>query len=153
MSTTPLISPGELRHRLRGALYESGDAAYADACTLFNSMIERRPRYVARCSAPDDVVLALAFARDHGLPVAVRAGGHSVAGHSLVDDGLVLDVRGIDDVAVDPERRVARIGGGATWAQVDRATQEHGLATTGGRRSAARGGGPATPGGPGRRGA
>src|SRR5690606_24855960 len=106
---------------------------YDDACALFNAMIERRPRLVARCDAPDDVVAALAFARDHDLPVAVRAGGHSVAGLSLVDDGLVLDVRGMNDVEVDPERRIARVGGGATWAEVDRATQAHGLATTGGR--------------------
>jgi FAD/FMN-containing dehydrogenase len=123
----------ELRLRLAGGLHEPGDPAYEDACTLFNAMIERRPRYVARCAAPDDVVAALAFARDGRLEVTVRAGGHSVAGASLCDDGLVLDVRPMNDVEVDPVRRVARVGGGATWAQVDRATQAHGLATTGGR--------------------
>jgi FAD/FMN-containing dehydrogenase len=88
---------------------------------------------VARCAAPDDVAAALAFARRHELPVAVRAGGHSVAGLSLVDDGLVIDVRGMADIRVDPERRVARVGAGATWSALDRATQAHGLATTGGR--------------------
>ena len=124
MSTSPATSL---------ELHEPGDPGYASACTLFNSMIDRRPRYVAACSSPDDVVRALALAREHGLPVSVRAGGHSVAGHSLVDDGLVLDVRGMDDVSVNPNTRVARIGGGATWAHVDRATQAHGLATTGGR--------------------
>ncbi|HET8758463.1 MAG TPA: FAD-binding oxidoreductase [Solirubrobacteraceae bacterium] len=124
---------GELRFRLAGGLYEAGDPEYDDACTLFNAMIEKRPLLVARCSAPDDVVAALAFARDHDLDVAVRGGGHSVTGLSLVDDGLVLDVRGMDDVDVDPARRVARVGGGATWGAVDRATQQHGLATTGGR--------------------
>ncbi|HEX2096921.1 MAG TPA: FAD-binding oxidoreductase, partial [Solirubrobacterales bacterium] len=123
----------ELRLTLGGRLYEPGDAEYADACTLFNSMIERRPRLVARCTAPDDVVAALAFAREHGLEVAVRAGGHSVTGCSLCDGGLVLDLRGMRDVEVDAERRVVRVGGGATWAEVDRATQAHGLATTGGR--------------------
>ena len=112
--------------------HEPGSAAYEDACSLFNSMVERRPEYVARCSSPDDVALALAFARERALEVSVRAGGHSVTGVSLCD-GVVLDVRGIDFVDVDPERRVARVGGGATWAQVDRATQRHGLATTGGR--------------------
>ena len=123
----------ELRFRLRGELYEPGDPAYADACTLFNSMIERRPALVARCAAPDDVVAALAFARRQGLEVAVRAGGHSVAGLSLVDGGLVIDVRGMSDVAIDAERRVARVGAGVTWSELDRAAHRHGLATTGGR--------------------
>ena len=123
----------ELRFRLAGAVYEPGDPEYAEACTLFNSMIERRPAFVARCAAPDDVIAALAFARRQNLELAVRAGGHSVAGLSLVDDGLVIDVRGMSDVAVDPERRIARVGPGVTWAELDRATHEHGLATTGGR--------------------
>src|SRR5919202_1780527 len=96
-------------------------------------MIDRRPGLVAECLAADDVVPALAFARAHHLPVAVRAGGHSVAGLSLCDDGVVLDLRGMADIAIDPARRVARIGGGAIWAAVDGATQTHGLATTGGR--------------------
>ena len=132
-TTAPDIGESELRFRLRGGLFELGDPEYADACTLFNSMISRRPRLVASCAAPDDVIAALAFARDRGLEVAVRAGGHSVAGYSLCDDGLVLDLRGMCDVDVDPEQRLARVGGGATWADVDRATQAHGLATTGGR--------------------
>jgi FAD/FMN-containing dehydrogenase len=130
---TILTSADELRFRLRGGLHVPGHPEYADACELFNAMIETRPRYVARCDTPDDVIAALAFARDEDLSIAVRGGGHSVAGLSLCEDGLVLDVRGMDDVAVDPEARIARVGGGATWAQVDRATQSHGLATTGGR--------------------
>src|SRR5215218_10231761 len=109
-------------------LHEPGSPAYEDACVLFNAMIATRPRYVARCSSADDVVEALA----EGLEVSVRAGGHAVTGRALCE-GVVLDVRGMDFVEVDPARRVARVGGGATWAQVDRATQEHGLATTGGR--------------------
>jgi FAD/FMN-containing dehydrogenase len=123
----------ELRLRLAGDLHEPGSAGYDDACTLFNAMVQRRPALVARCSAPDDVVAALAFARDRDMRVTVRAGGHSVTGASLCDGGLVLDVRGMADVEVDAERRIARVGGGATWAAVDRATQAHGLATTGGR--------------------
>ncbi|MBI5105212.1 MAG: FAD-binding oxidoreductase [Solirubrobacterales bacterium] len=114
-------------------LHGPGDQPYEDACTLFNSMVAARPRYVARCGSVADVQDALRFARDEGLEIAVRAGGHSVAGRCLVDDGLVLDVRGLDEVVVDPGRRVARVGGGATWAAVDRATQPHGLATIGGR--------------------
>ncbi len=113
-------------------LHEPGSAVYEDACTLFNAMVDRRPRYVARCSSPADVAEALAFARERGLEVSVRAGGHSVTGVCLCE-GVVLDVRGMDSVEVDAKRRVARVGGGAIWAQVDRATQEHGLATTGGR--------------------
>ncbi len=131
--TSTYTTHDELRFRLGGGLSEPGDAAYAEACTLFNTMIEKRPRFVAHCSAPDDVVAALAFARDNGFEIAVRGGGHSVAGKALCDGGLVLDVRGMDDVAVDPQRRIARIGGGALWSQVDRATQPFGLATTGGR--------------------
>ena len=123
----------ELSFRLGGALHGPGEPAYEDACTLFNSAIDKRPRYVARCSAPDDVAAAIGYARAHDLPLAVRGGGHSVTGKSLCDDGIVLDVRGLADVEVDPGRRVARVGGGATWSQVDRATQAHGLATTGGR--------------------
>ena len=123
----------ELRFRLQGGVHQPGDAFYEDSCTLFNTMVDRRPRLVAESIAVDDVVAVLAFARDHALPTAVRAGGHSVAGLSLCDDGVVLDVRGMADISVDADRRIARIGGGATWADVDRATQAHGLATTGGR--------------------
>ena len=123
----------QLRHALRGHVFDPGEPEYEDACTLFNGRIERRPRHVARCSHPHQVSAALAFARTRGLRVAVRAGGHSVAGLSLVDDGLVIDVRGLRELVVDPERRIARVGGGLTWAEVDTATQEHGLAAVGGR--------------------
>ena len=133
MTSTLTASADELRFRLHGGLHEPGDSYYEDSRTLFNTMINRRPRYVAECLAVDDVVAALAFARGHDLPIAVRAGGHSVAGLSLCDDGLVLDVRGMADIDVDPGRRIARVGGGARWADLDRATQAHGLATTGGR--------------------
>jgi FAD/FMN-containing dehydrogenase len=123
----------QLRHALRGLLYDPGEPEYEAACTLFNGMVDRRPRHVARCSHPHQVSAALAFARARDMRVAVRAGGHSVAGLSLVDDGLVIDVRGLRELVVDPVRRVARVGGGLTWAEVDAATQEHGLATVGGR--------------------
>ena len=133
MHTTLKTSPDELRLRLRGGLHGPGEAEYDDACALFNSMIESRPRYVARCVTPDDVIAVLAFAREHELEVSVRAGGHSVTGASLRDDGVVIDVRPMNDVSVDPGARTVRVGGGAVWADVDRATQVHGLATTGGR--------------------
>lgn len=122
-----------LRQRFRANLSQPGDDVYAEACTLFNSMIELNPAMVIRCCDPLDVVDALSFARSAGLETTVRAGGHSVAGLCLNEGGVVLDIRGMDSVEVDEERRVARVGGGAIWAQVDRGTQRFGLATTGGR--------------------
>ncbi len=134
MTTTHLTPPvDELRFRLQGGLHDPGTAFYEETCTLFNTMIERRPRFVVECLSVDDVVAAVTFSRDEQLPMAVRAGGHSVAGLSLCDDGVVLDMRGMADVEVDVERRVARIGGGAIWAEVDRRTQRYALAATGGR--------------------
>jgi FAD/FMN-containing dehydrogenase len=135
MSTTaPQSVPAdELRHRLGGGLYEPGDDAYEQTCTLFNSLVEHRPRLVARCLTVDDVIASLAFAREQGLAIAVRAGGHSVTGLSLADGGLVIDLRGLNEIEVDPERRIATVGGGVIWGDLDRATQRHGLATTGGR--------------------
>ncbi len=117
----------------KGAVFTPDDAGYDDARTIFNSMIDRRPAYVARCADADDVVSALAFGRRRGLPISVRSGGHSVAGNSLVEDGLVVDMRDINAVFVDPDARTATVGGGATWSHFDRAAEPHGLATTGGR--------------------
>src|SRR4051794_5103267 len=94
----------ELRFRLHDGLHEPGDEAYEDACRLYNAMIDKRPRYVARPTVPDDVVAVLAFARAEGLDIAVRAGGHSVAGQSLCQDGVVIDMRGMADVEVDADR-------------------------------------------------
>jgi FAD/FMN-containing dehydrogenase len=116
-----------------GKLVLPGDGDYDEARTLFNSMIDRRPAAIAQCTTPSDVAAALRFGREQGLAIAVRAGGHSVAGMSLNDGGLVIDVRPMNRIDVDPEARTARVGAGCTWAQVDRATQEHGLATVGGR--------------------
>ncbi len=131
--TTIASSADELRFRLHGGVHEPGSPAYEDCCTLFNTMIERRPRLVVEPLAVEDVIASLAFAREHALPVAVRAGGHSVAGLSLCDDGVVVDLRSMREIDVDPDRRIARVGGGAIWADLDRATIAHGLATTGGR--------------------
>ena len=131
--TKNLAGVDELRFRLIGGVHEPGDAYYEDSVTLFNAMIESRPALVVECLAVTDVVASLAFAREQGLSVAVRGGGHSVAGLSLCHDGLVLDMRGMADIDVDAGQRLARVGGGAIWADVDRATQANGLATTGGR--------------------
>lgn len=116
-----------------GTILRPDDEAYDEARTLFNSMIDKRPAVIAQCATPQDVAAALRLGREHGLEIAVRSGGHSVAGMSLCDGGLVIDTRPMNQVEVDPQRLTTRVGGGATWSQVDRATQEHGLATTGGR--------------------
>src|ERR1700733_13574138 len=96
-------------------------------------MIDRRPAVVARCATPADVAAALELAGREGLAVAVRAGGHSVAGMSVNDGGMVIDVRPMKEITVDPDKRTVRAGAGVTWAELDAATQEYGLATTGGR--------------------
>ena len=114
-------------------LIKPGDARYDEARTVFNAMIDKRPAVIAQCTSPADVVDALALAGRDGYEVAVRAGGHSVAGVSVNDGGIVIDVRSMNTVDVDPDARTARVGAGATWSEFDRATQEHGLATTGGR--------------------
>lgn len=123
----------DLRQQLRGGVLDSSDAAYDEARTLFNAMIDARPRAIVQCRDADDVATAIAFGRDNDLEIAVRSGGHSVAGSSTVDDGLVIDVRGLKEVQVDPAVRIVRCGGGVTWGEFDAATQAHGLATTGGR--------------------
>ncbi len=116
-----------------GDVFTPEDAGYDEARSIFNAMIDRHPAYVAQCADSDDVIAALAFAREQSLPVSIRSGGHSVAGNSLVDDGLVVDMRNVNAVSVDPDARTATVGGGATWSHFDRAAQPHGLGTTGGR--------------------
>ncbi len=111
----------------------AGDPGYDEARALFNGMIDARPALIARCEGADDIARAVAHALHHDVPLAVRAGGHSVAGMSTNDGGVVVDVRPLTDISVDAAARTVRCGAGVTWADFDRATQEHGLATTGGR--------------------
>jgi len=130
------IDPDALRALRRdhaGPVLTPADAGYDEARTLFNAMIDGRPAAIAQCRDVADVQRAIAFGRAHGLELAVRGGGHSVAGQSTVDDGLVIDVRGFREIRVDPAARTVRCGAGCTWGELDRATQRHGLATTGGR--------------------
>lgn len=112
---------------------QPGDERYDERRALFNAMIDKRPRLIAGCATAADVRAALDRARVEDLDVAVRAGGHSVAGMSTNDDGLVVDVRPMKSIEVDPEARRVRVGAGVTWGELDTATQVHGLATTGGR--------------------
>ena len=114
-------------------LIRNGDVGYDEARTVFNAMIDKRPAVIAQCGTAGDIVQALEYARGQKYDVAVRAGGHSVAGMSLNDGGLVVDVRPMKDISVDVGARRVRAGAGLTWGEFDRATQEHGLATTGGR--------------------
>ena len=123
----------ELRPLLAGELFVPGDDGWEEGRTVFNAMIDRRPGAIARIADDADIATCLEWARKTGTQVAVRAGGHSVAGASLNDGGLVIDVRGLAAIHVDPDRRTARAGAGLTWGQFDAATQAHGLATTGGR--------------------
>ena len=121
-----------LRSRFRGALLRPGEEGYDEARRVWNGAIDRRPALIARCVGGDDVVEAVRFARELGLPASVKGGGHAVAGHAVVDGGMMIDLSLMTAVSVDPARRTARAAGGALWSDVDRATQEFGLATTGG---------------------
>ena len=116
----------------RGRLIHPDHADYDEARAVWNGTIDRRPRLIARCIGAADVVAAVRFARDHDLEIAIRGGGHNVAGTSVCDDGLVIDLSAMRGVRVDPAGRRAWVQGGALWGDVDRETQAHGLATTGG---------------------
>jgi FAD/FMN-containing dehydrogenase len=121
-----------LRTALRGAVLGPADAGYDAARRVWNGLIDRRPALIARCTGTADVVAAIDFARTQRLPLAVRGGGHNVAGTAVCDGGLVLDLSPLRGVHVDPVARTVRVQGGATWGDVDRETQVFGLATAGG---------------------
>ena len=123
----------ELSQDLGGDLLVDGGPGYEEARSIFNAMIEKRPAAIAQCEDASDVAAALAHARRSGLEVAVRGGGHSVAGACLTDGGLTVDLRRMNAVSVDPEAGTATAQGGAAWGDFDAACQPHGLATTGGR--------------------
>jgi FAD/FMN-containing dehydrogenase len=116
-----------------GELFFPGEAGYEEGRTLFNAMIDRHPKAIARCGSADDVAAAVKFARRTGMPFSVYGGGHGVTGAAVVDDGLVCDLRGMRMVTVDADAHTARAEGGATWGEFDAATQAYGLAVTGGR--------------------
>jgi FAD/FMN-containing dehydrogenase len=122
----------ELRQRHHGPVIAPDDVWYDTARATFNSIIDRRPDVIVRPLDIDDAVSAVLFARDEGLPVAVRGGGHSVAGHCIGDGSLVVDLRLMREVVVDPDARTATCGGGSLWEDLDPPCQRHGLATPGG---------------------
>ncbi len=122
----------ELQMTFHGPLVTQGEDGYDEARAIHNGLIDRRPALIMRCSGTADVIDAVDLAREYGLLTAVRGGGHSVAGHSVCDRGLLIDLSGMRGVWVDPASRVVRVQGGATWGDVDRETQAFGLAVPGG---------------------
>jgi FAD/FMN-containing dehydrogenase len=133
---TTVLNPAgiaSLAADLRGTLIAPGDPTYDEARSVRNGLIDRRPAVIARCSGTADIVAAVNFARERGLLLSVRGGGHNVAGTAVNDGGLVIDLGAMRGVTVDPKQRTAWVQGGATWGDVDRETQLHGLATPGGK--------------------
>ena len=120
---------GELKAGIKGEILLPSDGAYEDARKIWNAMIDKRPAVIARCATTSDVVRGVNFARDNGLLLAVRGGGHNIAGNAMCDDGLVIDFSKMKAARVDPAERRVTIEGGATLADLDAATQAHGLAT------------------------
>lgn len=129
---TLTITTGELGGRLGGELILPDDPRYDDARALYNAMIDKRPAVIARCGSAADVAAAIEFARQSGMAIAVRGGGHSGAGFGSVDGGVVIDLSPMNRVDVNPGARTARVQGGATWGEVDAAAHAFGLATPAG---------------------
>jgi hypothetical protein len=122
----------DLRYSLTGEVIARDEAGYDEARRVWNGVIDRHPAVVARCYGTADVVECVGIARRHGIEVSIRGGGHQIAGSAICDDGLVIDLSTMRGVHVDPQARTAKVAAGARWADVDRATQLFGLATTGG---------------------
>src|SRR3990170_6243583 len=130
--TTPTHLATALADRLTGDVIGPDHAEYETARAIWNGMIDKRPAAIARSADADDVATAVRFATEHGLPLAVRGGGHNVAGTAVVDDGLVIDLSAMRAVRVDASGGSVHVQGGATWADVDRVTAPLGLAIPGG---------------------
>ncbi len=126
-----------LADSVRGRVLELHDEGYHEARRVWNGRFDRRPAAIVRCAAAEDVVAAIAFARDGDLPLAVKGGGHSYAGKAACEGGLLVDLSGMKEVRVDVDARRATVGPGARWRELDAASQEAGLATTGGACSTA----------------
>ena len=126
------VGIAELKTGLRGAVIERGDPDYEEARALYNAMIDKRPRVIARCVDAADVITAVTYGRDSGLPIAIRGGGHNGPGLGSVNDGLVIDLSTMKGVRVDPATRVVRVEPGCTQGDVDHATHAFGLAVPAG---------------------
>ncbi len=123
------VTSSELKDRLRGEILLPGDGTYESARKIWNAMIDKRPALIVRCATTSDVVRAVNFARDSRLVLAVRGGGHNIAGNAMCNGGIVIDLSQMKAASVDPGARRVTIEGGATLADLDAATQAHGLAT------------------------
>lgn len=132
MSPIPPEAIQELDTNLSGVLLVRGDDGFDQARAVWNDRFRRSPDLIARCASTADVARSVRFARDFGVPVAVKGGGHSYAGNTVADGGLLIELGLMDDVRVDPTSRTATVGAGARWAAVDAAAHQHGLATPGG---------------------
>jgi len=132
LTSTAAQAASALRTHLTGSVIEPDHAEYEQARRVWNGMIDLEPALIARPASAEGVATALRVAVDHDLPIAVRGGGHNVAGLAVIDGGLVIDLSAMREIDVDPIRRTARVGGGATWAEVDAATEPFGLVTPGG---------------------
>ena len=119
-------------HGFEGRLFGPDDPDYDLSRSVWNGMIDRRPALIARCTSAADVAAAIRYGREQGLEIGVRCGGHSILGHGVPDGGLMLDLSPMGEVVVDPERRTATVQGGALLGALDRASLQHGLATTAG---------------------
>jgi len=125
-------SEEQFRTQLRGDLIRPDDAGYDEARTIFNAMIDKRPRLIVQCAGVADVIAAVKFARKHDLDTSIRSGGHNGAGSALVDDGMVIDLSPMTGIHVDPAAETVRVEPGCTWADVDHNTNAFGLATVSG---------------------
>lgn len=129
------VEVGRLQEEFAGELVQPGDPKYESLRRVFNGSIDRRPAVIARCTSASDVAAAVNHGRREELPIAVHGGGHGVAGHAVCDDGVMVDLRPMKAIEIDPERWRARAQAGLTWGEFDTATQASGLAVTGGRMS------------------
>jgi FAD/FMN-containing dehydrogenase len=116
-----------------GTLLRPGDEGYDEARLVHNGLIDRRPALIARCRGTADIVDAVRLARESGLEISIRGGGHGVAGRAVTEGGLMIDLAEMKGIHVDPEARTVRAQGGVTWAELNRETALHGLAVTGGQ--------------------
>ena len=134
MTSVPSVADAvtELASKFSGQLLQPADAGYEEARKVHNGLVDKRPALIARCRGVADVVDAVNLARKLSLEVAVRGGGHNVAGRATVDGGLMIDLTPMKGIHVDPYARTVRAQGGVTWAELNRETQLHGLAVTGG---------------------
>jgi FAD/FMN-containing dehydrogenase len=121
----------ELADVVDGAVMAPGQEGYDEARTMWNARFDRRPEVAVRCTSAAEVAATVRWAGDRGLPISVKGGGHSYAGNTVADGSVLIDLAGMSGIKVDAEDRVVRVEAGATWGQLDSATQEHGLATTG----------------------